>query len=269
MTSGFSENILNEWEQEDGVNFAIALSRLTGWILQVEWMAKSQDEKDPKGLIPLRVYVADNYDQIFDFNGVYSINNFYNEIIFPLVEQRNTFSEGGCACRYYEESKLFSLPLRQKPDKEKIENAIIHIKENTNYLSKIPIRKNPKVPAYQAATFTFGKCNPFSEAIYQTKNIPPVALIAKEFTSLFGHSKPGYIHSFNQIDKDTGLDIWGIDSIENISKRFGISEYELSSSEHKHINKKLKQNSPVAYECYYQESLSIIKEYFSEISIPL
>ncbi len=265
MTSEFSKEILREWEQEDGVNFAIALSRITGWILQVEWMAKSQDERDYGGLIPLRVNVADNRDLIFDFTGVYSIESYYNEIILPLADQRNTFSEGGCACRFYEESKLFNLPLRQMPEKSKIENAIIHIQKNTSYLSKIPLRKDPKVPANQAATFTFGKCNPFSEAIYQTKNIPPVALIAKKYTSLFGHSKLGYVHSFNQIDKETGLDVWGIDSIENISKRFGISDYDLSTSVHQDINKNFKQNSPEAYEHYYQESLLLIEKYFNEI----
>lgn len=265
MNSNFSQEVIKEWEEDDGVNFAVALSRLTGWIIQVEWIATSKNEKDKKGLIPLRVNVADNKNLIFDISGIYTIEDYYNAIVFPLIEQRNTFSNAGCVCRYYAESRLQELPLRFKPDDKKIEKALSLIQTNKRYLSKIPLRNKPQVPANQAAIFTFGKCNPFSEAIYSSMKIKPIALIAKKYTRLFSDSRLGYVHSFNQIDDKTGLDVWGIDSIENIAKRFGISEFELSSSAHAEVTAKLKNSSPEAYVKYYHEAMEIIDKYFNEL----
>ena len=40
---GFPPKLIEEWEADDCVNFAVALARLTGWLLHVDWIVKSRE----------------------------------------------------------------------------------------------------------------------------------------------------------------------------------------------------------------------------------
>ena len=56
----FPKNEIESWEQDDCVNFAIALARLTNWLLHVDWFTNSFDprsDEDPSNMVPIRVYV--------------------------------------------------------------------------------------------------------------------------------------------------------------------------------------------------------------------
>ena len=261
-TTQFPDYILRDWEASDGVNFAIALSRVTGWLLHVDWWTPTNNKEVVENMKSLRVYVGNNSNQIYDLKGRQTIATFSNNIIGPIAQKRGG-NCGGVATRYYSENKLFSLPLRVKPDESRIKKAQELIITNKNFLEKIPKRQAPNVPAHIAADFTYGQCNPFATALSALRGYKPVALIAKEYNKLFDLSKLGYVHSFT-LDKDeNAIDIWGKDTIESITQRFGLTKYELDEAEHFNVSQKLKANSPDKYEEIYEKSVAIINEYFA------
>ncbi|GAB4043193.1 hypothetical protein GCM10028774_57850 [Spirosoma jeollabukense] len=230
-------------------------------MLHVDWWTPTNDKEVAENMKSLRVYVGNNANQIYDFKGKQSLATFTKNIIKPLAQKRGA-NHGGIATRYYGESILFSLPLRVKPDENRIITAQKMIIANKDFLRKIPKRQDPNVPAHIAANFTFGHCNPFANALSDLKNYKPVALIAKKYSDLFGFSQPGYVHSF-AIDHDgNAIDIWGKDTVENIAQRYGVIEYELSEVEHFIISQKLKNNSTIKYGEIYEKSTAIINEYF-------
>ena len=257
----FPDYILRDWEVCDGVNFAIALSRITGWLLHVDWWSPTDGNEVVENMKSLRVYVGNNSSQIYDFKGKQSLSTFTKNIIMPLAQKRGA-NYGGIVTKYYSESKLFSLPIRVKPDENRINTAQKIISVNKDFLAKIPKRQVPNVPAHIAANFTFGHCNPFATALSDLKNYKPVALIAKKYSDLFGLSQLGYVHSF-AIDHDgNAIDIWGKDTVENIVQRFGVLEYEISEVEHFNVSQKLNSNSEIKYSEIYEKSVAIINEYF-------
>ena len=55
--AAFAPQLIESWEADGCVNFAIALARLTGWLLHVDWWApSSREDIPPDQLKPLRVY---------------------------------------------------------------------------------------------------------------------------------------------------------------------------------------------------------------------
>nr|WP_288836709.1 hypothetical protein [uncultured Flavobacterium sp.] len=260
--SQFPDYVLRDWEASDGVNFAIALARITGWLLHVDWWTPTDNKEVVENMKSLRVYVGNNANHIYDLKGKQTISTFTNNIIKPILHKRGE-KYGGVATRYYSEEKLFTLPLRVLPDESRIKNAEKLISTNDDFLGKIQKRPTPNVPAHIAADFTYGQCNPFAAALSELKGFKPIALIAKEYNALFYLSKPGYVHSFNLYNDGSALDIWGKDTVENIAARFGITKYELNEEEHFKVNHKLKTNSPEKYNETYQKSVMIINEYFN------
>lgn len=89
--TAFAPQLIEEWEADDCVNFAVGLARLTGWLLHVDWWSTSTEHREDiplDQLRPLRVYVADNHDQIFDVRGTRSIREFSEKILFKLIRTR-------------------------------------------------------------------------------------------------------------------------------------------------------------------------------------
>lgn len=82
----FTSDQIRNWENKDGVNFAIALARITGWLLHVDWLTIDQHAK-VKDMTPLRVYVGIDTDYIFDFNGKKHIRPTIN-MWLPQLQQR-------------------------------------------------------------------------------------------------------------------------------------------------------------------------------------
>jgi hypothetical protein len=257
----FPEYILRNWEESDGVNFAIALARVTGWILHVDWWSPTDNKEVVENMKSLRVYVGNNSNQIYDFKGKQTISTFSNNIISPITKKRR-YNYGTIVSRYYDESTLFKLSLRIKPSEEKIKEAQKLICNNAEFLSKIPLRNKPMVPAYIAAKFTFGKCNPFAETLSELKGFKATAIIAKKYNYIFEGNKLGYVHSFALDQENNAIDVWGKDTIENIAKRFEIAEFELSDSVHIARNEMLKNDYPDRYEEIHNEAVRIINEYF-------
>ncbi|AUD05361.1 hypothetical protein [Spirosoma pollinicola] len=263
-TKPFPDYIIRDWEVSDGVNFAIALSRLTGWLLHVDWWTPTDDKEVAENMKSLRVYVGNNASQVYDFKGKQSLATFVKNIIQPISQKRGA-NYGSILTRFYSESQLFSLPMRVKPTENKINTAQKIIIDNKDFLGKIPKRQAPNIPAHIAADFSYRSCNLFATALNDLRDYKPVALMAKKYSDLFGGGELGYVHSFVFDNDGNAIDIWGKDTVENIAQRYGVVEYELSEPEHVNVNQKLKTNSPENYEKMYEKSVAIINEYFPAI----
>lgn len=264
--TAFATQLIDDWEADDCVNFAVALARVTGWLLHVDWWSTSTERKGDiplDQLKPLRVYVADNSDQIYDVRGIKSIAEFNERIIFNLV-RKSGFGNGGVYTRFYNEAALSSLPLRRPPNEEKISRALAAIEANSNYLAAIPVRLPPVVPAHQAARFTYGLCTAFAEAMQKLTGLQPVALLAKRFSPLFEgthRGTSGYFHSVVLHPDGMGEDSWGKATLQEIAKRFGVIEFQTSEDEHRLAVQRVQLTSADRYQRALNDAVHVIREY--------
>lgn len=260
----FSRVQINDWEHDYCTNFAIAVSRITGWLLHVDYWVNTTNPRDDikeSEMIQLRVYVVDNMNNVFDVRGVKNLQDFCKNIITPLATKNATNSIGGIKTRYYIESRLSELPLRVMPNESKILKAINAIQANHTFLSNLPIRQKNEIPAHIAAKFSFGWCVPYAEALHSITQLPIKALIAVKNTPQNG-SPLGYIHSFVLHPDGTIEDSWGKQPIEHLSKRFNLVEYEISESEHTKVAENVKKHSEI-YAKAYLEAEEVLKKYRS------
>lgn len=258
---------IHEWEADDCVNFAVALARITGWLLHVDWLSDSpvpDSERPVTDMTPLRVYVGNDGDRIFDVRGIKTIFDFNKRFIQPLVNERRKpwVRQVGVATRHYGEEKLATLPLRSMPDEGKILDAISAIQAIPGYLAAIPERPFPRLPAEKAASFTWGLCPIYAEALREVTGIQPVALLAHRFTPMYEgtpRSENGYIHSLVPYPDGTGEDSWGRVALQRIADRFGVAEWSLDQDEHERVIRNLKRNSPDRWEQRYEEALTLVR----------
>jgi hypothetical protein len=150
----FPDQLIREWEKSDGVNFAIALARASGWLLQVDWWAQSQNDTVDE-MKSLRVYVATDGDAVYDFNGKKLIQA-YNQYVVTPIAQKRKYTGAGISSRFYSEEKLWTLPLRGKPSESAILKAADALRKYPFLLEKMPRRINPEVPAHLAANLLMG-----------------------------------------------------------------------------------------------------------------
>lgn len=266
---GFPPNLIEQWEADDCVNFAVALARLTGWLLHVDWVVKSlppYDNVPIDKLIPLRVYVQDNREGIFDVRGVKTLVEFQESTIAKRATKILTAQRinGGVLTRFYDESKLSQLPLRSLPDESKIALAIEAIKANPAYLKKIPAKPQSRIPVHDAARYTFGRCVAYAEAMHELTGLHPVAILGKKFSPLYAateRSDDGYVHSIVVHPDGMGEDAWGIATIQDIAGRFGAVEFEISSDTHKEVVQNYHRTSSDIYEAELKVARQLITQY--------
>lgn len=262
--AAFAPVLVDEWESEDCANFAVALARVTGWLLHVDWWVPSLDPDNNISLEacrPLRVYVADNGTRIFDVRGNRSLGDFIHRTIRPMAVRHGM---GGVRTRYYAESTLATLPLRCVPDPAKISSAVKAIETNTAYLASIPKRLEPCIPAAEAAEYTFGRCSAFAEAMRELAGLDPVALLAIRFEQGAEGTErgaDGYVHSFVLHPDGLGEDSWGKVDVRDIAQRFGIVEFRLSREAHGRVVNNLQRNSPDLYEAAFAKAKELIQTY--------
>lgn len=263
--SAFTPQLIEEWEASDCVNFAVGLSRLTGWLLHVDWWSTSieHNENIPLDeLKPLRVYVGDNRDQIFDVRGIRSVVDFNQSIILKQKSRKFGSVKGSVYTRFYGEVKLPSLPLRIQPDETLITRAISEIEANKLFLAAIPVRTPPYIPAYKAAEFTWGRCSVFAEAMSELTGLQPVALLALRYSTFYEgtpRSEGGYFHSVVIHPDGMAEDAWGKASLKDIASRFGVIEFTVSEIEHRTVVKTLKQNSSDLYKSVLKDATELIQ----------
>lgn len=260
----FAIQLVEEWEADDCVNFAVALARLTGWLLHVDWWSTNPAEDSSEiEMKPLRVYVADNRDGIFDVRGVKTLVDFYRGTTVRLAKIRGT-GYGGIRTRFYPEAMLATLPLRSLPDENKIIQTIEDINSNPLYLNAIPIKPQSRIPAYDAARYTFGHCVAYAEAMRELVGLQPVAIMGKRFSPLYEgteRSADGYIHSIVVHPNGMGEDAWGIALIEDIAGRFGAVEFEISASVHQEVVKNYYRTSSETYEAELKIARDLVAQY--------
>lgn len=260
--SSFSEDLIRSWEEEDCVNFAIALSRITNWLLHVDWATTAKDLPVDE-MTPLRVYVGDHKDNIFDVRGITKIGIFNKKTIEPLILSRCT-NKRAISTKFYTEEKLWELPLRVKPNEIKILDAMKKISENSLFTSIIPQRQRPIIPAYIAAQCSYGWCAVYAEALSNITGLKATSIIAQRFISgaqIEDSDGSGYAHSFVLHEDGTAEDAWGKQSIEEIASRFFILEYHISSEKHLKVVNTLRNNSPDKFNEIYKETSELIKKY--------
>ncbi len=263
----FDPKLIEEWEASDCVNFAVALSRLTGWLLHVDWWSSSTNHEEDisvERLIPLRIYVADHHDQIFDVRGVKSLQDFNQGTITKIAFNIATGS-GGVYTRYYDEEKLATLPIRVQPDESLITLATAAIRANPHYLEAIKVRAAPYIPAFPAAQFTFGRCAAFAEAMNELTGLQPVAILVKRFSNAYAGTKRGengYIHSVVLHTDGMAEDSWGKATLSDIASRFGAIEFITSAQEHRNVVDRLKKNSNDIYESARQYAIGLIRAHY-------
>ncbi len=257
---GFSNALIQEWEKSDGVDFAVALSRITGWLLNIDWWSPYKDAPQ-EAMRPLRVYVGNGSDLIFDFLGKKSINPFSEYIIKPIVEKR-AYADGGIVLtRYYEESKLARLPLRKRPDEISIRKATEAISKNKGFLAIIPPRSKPCLPAAMAARYAFGWCAVYADALQDVYKVPATAIMVNRYSDLFYNSHIGYCHSIIQHQDGSVEDSWGKQELNEVLNRFNVVDYTLDVDRHKIVSNNLQNNSPEKYEAAFKEAVLLIKEF--------
>ena len=252
----FPDELIREWENSDGVNFAIALARTSGWLLHVDWWTQYQGDPVEK-MKSLRVYVGTDGDAIYDFHGKKRIQAYNQYTIQPILAKRKIMG-GGVASRYYSEEKLWELPLRVKPSLSGIERAEDALRRHPAFLAKMPLRANPHVPAHVAALFTFGKCAVFAAVLNELKGLPAMAISVQRYEPAFSLSKTGFCHSVCVHPDGDWEDAWGKHSPAHILARHGIAAYTLSEEVQEDTAKRLRQNSPQQYTDYEEQARSLL-----------
>lgn len=262
--AAFSPAQIQQWEDTDCVNFAVALARMTGWLLHVDWWSTStihREDMPVDQLRPLRVYVADNHDRVFDVRGIKTIMEFNESVIRRKAQQ--AYPGNGCVyTRYYAEDRLSSLPLRVQPDPLLIALAADAIRDNVPYLAPITPRIMPCIPAHQAARYSYGACAAFAEAMREVHGLRPTALLATRFSPMFEgtkRGKSGYFHSVVLHDDGTAEDAWGRGTLESIAARFGAIEFEVSAEEHLAVLDRFRQTSSEAFGSAFNDAIRLIR----------
>ncbi|WP_443944279.1 hypothetical protein ACJVDH_15320 [Pedobacter sp. AW1-32] len=241
------------WEKSDGVNFAIALARITGWMLQVDWLTGEQEATE-KDMIPVRVYVETNQDVVFDFTGKKGIFAFNKYIIQPVAGGRVRAGKTYISTRCYQEEDLLLMPLRVQADEQEIERAKRAILANLPFLHQIPKRQNPEIPAYLASKYSHGNCIPFAQALSDLTGFPAMGISVSRFHPDCGNN-PGFCHAIVMHPDGSVEDSWGKQTLQQVLDRFYILEYTISTS----IYQQHKLRQQMQYEELYQQAFTTAK----------
>ncbi|TXH35598.1 MAG: hypothetical protein E6Q98_14985 [Rhodospirillaceae bacterium] len=268
--AGFPEEAIVAWEARDCVDFAVALARETGWLLHVDWCAPASGSTPPKiseaEMVPLRVYVGDDRDRIFDPRGTRSIVEFSTSIIGKLARDRRppNVQSYGVSTRTYDEAKLANMPLRFPFNEQLVSDAAAAIRGNQAFLGAIPQRAEPRLPAKIAADFSWGNCVIYAQAMEDITGLEATALCADQIHpnwSAANIGADGYVHSLIVRPDGMGEDSWGRQPIAYIAARFGVTAWHFERPLHLKIVDRLKRNSPVLWQERYDLAASFIRKF--------
>jgi len=266
-TKAFPDVLLKLWEKNDGVDFAIALARLTGWMLQVDWLTSDEDE-DVQNMIPIRVYVETNRNIVFDFIGKKSVIAFNKYVIQPIAFGRLRNGLKNITTRCYTEEALRELPLKVRSSDYGIEKATLAILAHPTFLASIPKRQNPEISAQVASQFSHGNCVPFAEVMQEMTALPAMGIEVSKYSDVSG-SRLGFCHAVIVHTDGNVEDSWGIQPLSVILERFYIEDYTMSEQIFLDAKDRQKRESPDRYNEAYKKALNLLKTLNSESSYNL
>ncbi|KQB99842.1 hypothetical protein [Pedobacter sp. Hv1] len=255
----FPDALIKQWEKNDGVDFAIALARITGWILQVDWLCSREDD-DVHDMVPLRVYVETNRDVVFDFTGKKSMMAFHKYTIMPIASKRLKNGLQNKATRSYTEQELREMPLRVRASDYGIEKATQAILANSAYLALIPKRENSYISGHDAVLFSQGNCVPFADAVQQLTSLPAVGIEVSAYSEECG-SQLGFCHAVILHPDGTVEDSWGVQPLSVILERFYIKDYQISPQIFEDAKQRHIRENPDRYMHAYKKAVSLLTPY--------
>jgi len=256
--AGFPPALINHWEKSDGINFAIALARITGWMLQVDWLTGSQETTEDE-MIPVRAYVETNQDVVFDFTGKKGIMAFNQYVIRPVAAGRVKPDKTYISTRCYQEENLLEMPMRIKANQLEIERATKAILENVNFLKLIPKRQNPEISAYLASKFSHGNCIPFAQALSEITGSPVMGISVSRYKPDCGN-KLGFCHVVVVHPDGTVEDSWGKQTLKKVLDRFYIMDYIMNEEIYLFHQARQKYEAAAYYEDAYILAKSLLTE---------
>ncbi|MFF5384210.1 hypothetical protein [Pedobacter suwonensis] len=257
-SAAFPPALISHWEKSDGINFAIALARITGWMLQVDWLTGSQETTENE-MIPVRVYVETNQDVVFDFTGKKGIMAFNQYVIRRVAASRVRPDKTYISTRCYQEENLLEMPLRVKANEAEIERATKAIFANPSFLALIPKRQNPEIPAYLASKFSHGNCIPFAQALSELTGLQAMGISVSRYHPDCGN-KLGFCHVVILHPDGSVEDSWGKQSLQQVLDRFYILEYTMNRDIYLLHQTRQKFESAQYYEDAYILAKSLLKE---------
>jgi hypothetical protein len=266
--AAFQHDMIVRWEARICIDFALALSQMTGWLLHIDWLdlgISGQNQVRSTGrLRPLRIYVGDDKNQVFDVRGIKTFDNFRLRTIYPLAAtacgKSGGMPVGNIVTKAYGEDELACLPTLPAIDAFLIQQAKATMRDNGRFMSQIPVRPEPRIPPEVAFRYSAGECQIFAEALGEARGVEPVALVARSFRN--GVTAPtdehGYVHSMLVYADGTCEDAWGRQRIEDVSQRYGLREWALDRDYHRRVIEEMRVRMPERFESAISEARTIV-----------
>jgi hypothetical protein len=266
--SSFPAAVVEAWEGSQCIAFAVALARSSGWLLHVDWLVDSRNFDDAQLRMPLRAYVGTDGNDIFDARGVFTIEQFAQQIIQPAATRLTAGTgrtQAGVLTRTYDEQNLSKL-LQQGVNISDADIVAAQklIDSRPQYTARIPRRATPTLPAKDASDFSFGSCVLYAEALREILGLPVVAMYAEEFEANWSADKPekdGYVHSFALHPDNTAEDSWGRHSIERVAARYHVAAWRLELNNHGAMIENMRANSSKDFEEQMSRARQLIAKY--------
>lgn len=255
----FPESFIKDCEKNFGVNFAIALHQLKGWAIHIDW-GTMDDSLGIDNMKLLRAYVANNLDDVFDFTGIYKIQDYTEKIVRPIQKKVQL----SILTRFHTEKQIReSLRYGALVSDKKIKEARKFITNNLSYLKNVPNRANTHIPILDAMNLTYGHCMIYAYAKMIKQNKNPISIYSEKFMegSEFEANKPGFTHAVSFISNEMMEDVWGIQPLKVILKRFGIEDYYLDDCRENFIKRieVIKEGNPMFFNEIYYRCISYIE----------
>jgi len=240
----FSSSFISECEADRCASFAIALSRLTNWPVEVIELVEEPH-------VPYRFLCSDNAGEwSFDVTGVLRGER-VTELVRRVLQNHPVALRGGTLLpgfKLYPEQKLrdgtITLP---KPWSEAyIEQCTDIIAANQEYLNAIPARPQPVMPTDAISLYSFANCSIYAEALSFLTGLPVVTMIPLEMIPDAVLPDGGF-HEFVLHSDGQGEDVWGKQPLERIARRYGLRTWRLDQVQHQLIMSESMMRDPLAH----------------------
>jgi hypothetical protein len=240
----FSSRFISECEADRCASFAIALSRLTHWPVEVIELV---DELH----VPYRFLCSDGAGEwSFDVTGVFRGERI-TDLVRRVLQNHPVALRGGTLLpgfKLYTEQQLRdgTVILPQPWSEAYIERCTEIIAANREYLKAMPTRPRPVMPTDAIGLYSFSNCSIYAEALSRLTGLPAVTMIPIEMIPDAALPEGGF-HEFVLHSDGQGEDIWGKQPVERIARRYGLRTWRLDRDQHLSIMSESATRNPLAH----------------------